>query len=567
MKKKVIAVITTLFLIVFLIAGFMISYFSKTILRTILQSRLTNSEEINSIIYQFNSKHISTILIAVFICVLINFIILVLFFNSIFTRVENFKEDLKKVSEGQLAIKLNSDGPLGILAENVNLIVKSTRKILCEIAEVAQKNRDLSSILNKNTEQTQYASEEITRSIIAISESVSKQAENAATTGESTKQMADNAESIATYAKNTENIAQDMMNVIKESGEVFDNITRKIKKTGDVSVKLSGNVEELQNEADEINNIATVVTEISEKTNLLALNAAIEAARAGEHGKGFAVVAEEVRKLAEQSSNSSEKMRELIQNVTLGIKEITKEANLQAESIKDDIRFAEYSKASFIKIEDSTQSTYDAINEIYQLAKQTSLMSDEVNDLVNNIILSTEEEVSFTEEVSAASEEQSASMEEIAGLTTKINKTADNIETKLNEFINNIKIGENEQKTIQSGFEKLKRIETEMNSKEIQIDSASDFLKDQENIYNEFEYIGLINSNGIMKAASKPISEQHNDFSFRPYFKKGIKGEQNYTEPYISNVSFNYCIAIAMPFKDKKGEIKGVIMADLIIQQ
>jgi methyl-accepting chemotaxis protein len=150
-------------------------------------------------------------------------------------------------------------------------------------------------------------------------------------------------------------------------------------------------------------------------------------------------------------------------------------------------------------------------------------------------------------------------------LVGKMNDTADDIDKKLNGFIKNVSIGEREKVLINEGYKILKNLIQEINKQGLKFDKASDFLREKAKIYPQFELLSLIDKQGIMVSAN--VNDNiGNDFTYRPYYRKALQGEEYCTEPYISNTSFNYCITISQPFKDSIGSIIGVIMADICIE-
>jgi len=152
-------------------------------------------------------------------------------------------------------------------------------------------------------------------------------------------------------------------------------------------------ISSLEANSREIGDIVAVITSIAEQTNLLALNAAIEAARAGEHGKGFSVVAAEVRKLAEQTKDSSSDIKELVASTTKQIEEVVNqinEVNSKTLSVNQNVQdtvnsFDEILTASSASKEQNERNNQEiikftsALKEIGEAGQKVAELADELN--------------------------------------------------------------------------------------------------------------------------------------------------------------------------------------------
>ena len=144
-----------------------------------------------------------------------------------------------------------------------------------------------------------------------------------------------------------------------------------INQTHEAELQLSGDLQSLTQNAEEIKGVLTIIADISDKTNLLALNAAIEAARAGEHGRGFAVVADEVRKLAESTQKS--------------LTEINASVNVIVQSISDASDAVEKNAQSALKlveISEEVQNGLSDVNSVIAYTHQESLEDTENSEII-----------------------------------------------------------------------------------------------------------------------------------------------------------------------------------------
>ena len=238
---------------------------------------------------------------------------------------------------------------------------------------------------------------------------------------------------IFTGAENTVKISKSTEDMAKSGDLQADKAIKKINQLEITSTETSKTINELGELSSNIEVIVDLIKNIAGQTNLLALNAAIEAARAGEHGKGFAVVAEEVKKLAGQSAEATDK-------ITGMIKEIQNKTNLAVTSmdygikeVKESVVIVDEVGHSLEEILQAAQNTSKHIQEISAEVESLSKNSDTVAKMMENISSITQQATSDVEEVSSISEETSASIEEVSSIVEESSASTEEISSIVEE--------------------------------------------------------------------------------------------------------------------------------------
>ena len=193
-------------------------------------------------------------------------------------------------------------------------------------------------------------------------------------------------------------------------------------------------VQELGDNSKEIGSIVEVISSIAEQTNLLALNAAIEAARAGEAGRGFAVVADEVRKLAEGSKESVEKIGSIIEKIQVTTDKAVETMQIGHQRVQEGRKNVEATGHSFNEIVNMIKIAEENSTKVMEIIN--SLRSPIV-DIVNRTSKTASMSVEVAnqmESISIATEEQAENIVDIADNSSNLTELSKNMKKAVNEF-------------------------------------------------------------------------------------------------------------------------------------
>ncbi|MDT8715099.1 methyl-accepting chemotaxis protein [Clostridium sp. 19966] len=335
------------------------------------------------------------------------------------------------------SIDVDSKDELGNMLRELNLARNNIKQLILEIMNSANDISATSEELSATTEEISAKMESVNEStkqiasgvqdLSATTEEVSASAEEINSTGDILLKDANSAvSSVNEINKRAIMIKNEAAQSIEKGNLIYGQSRSSILK----AIEDSKVVAQVKTMAESIGTIA-------EQTNLLALNAAIEAARAGEQGKGFAVVAEEVRKLAEQSSEAVTNIQSMVLQVETAVENLSKSGQDVLDFMADNVKPSyDLLMNTGVQYEKDAQFVFNLIEKFETSSKQMNEATTQINGAMQNVSAVSEESANGTEEILGSVNEVTIAITDVA----KSSQNQAELSQKLSEMVQRFKI-------------------------------------------------------------------------------------------------------------------------------
>ena len=312
------------------------------------------------------------------------------------------------LTTGNLKSRLDVDRSdlLGVVVKQMDSFVASVQATVQGMADTAK--------------QVDSVTHDVDGGMRVVHQSAIKQSEATSAAAAAVEEVTVSISEVAEHARSTKDVAQSAGSVSQEGALRSGEACQTINALAETVKRSAGQVETLGQRSAEISQIAGVIKEIADQTNLLALNAAIEAARAGEQGRGFAVVADEVRKLAERTTRATQEISNMIELIQNDTRDAVDGMRAGAAQVEEGVSLVNAAQTALQRIKDEMDDTIQRVNEISHASNE---QQEAMTQLAQNV-----------EQVAAMTEQNVSVVNQTEGMVQQLTTMVDRMNKSVNQF-------------------------------------------------------------------------------------------------------------------------------------